>query len=90
MLISTDCQKSSDRPLPKDEKGGPEAALVALDPKNGRILAMVGGRNYRFSKYNRAVRPAADGSAIKPLIFGGGGERIYPDTLVVDEPVTYT
>ncbi|NLM38305.1 MAG: hypothetical protein GX202_09310, partial [Firmicutes bacterium] len=78
--------------LPKDEKGGPEAALVALDPKSGQILAMVGGRNYRFSKYNRAVRMRRQiGSAIKPLIFAAAVENGFTtDTLVVDEPVTYT
>lgn len=77
--------------LPKDDQGGPEAALVALDPKNGQILAMVGGRNYRFSKYNRAVRVRRQiGSAIKPLIFAAAVENGFtPDTPVIDEPVTY-
>jgi penicillin-binding protein 1A len=77
--------------LPQDEQGRPEAALVALDPRNGQILAMVGGRNYRFSKYNRAVRWRRQiGSAIKPLIFAAAVENGYtPDTQVVDEPVTY-
>jgi len=77
--------------LPQDEEGRPEAALVALNPQNGQILAMVGGRNYRFSKYNRAVRSRRQiGSAIKPLIFAAAVENGFtPDTFVVDEPVTY-
>lgn len=77
--------------LPQDKRGVPEGALVALDPKNGEILAMVGGRNYRFSKYNRAVRIRRQiGSAIKPLIFAAAVEAGFtPDTKVVDEPVTY-
>ena len=77
--------------LPKDETGRPEAALVALNPTNGQILAMVGGRNYRFSTYNRAVRVRRQiGSAIKPLIFAAAVESGFtPDTLVIDEPVTY-
>ncbi len=77
--------------LPQDEKGGPEGAIVALNPQNGEILAMVGGRNYRFSRYNRAVRLRRQiGSAIKPLIFAAAVEAGFtPDTKVVDEPVTY-
>ena len=52
---------------------------------------MVGGRNYRFSKYNRAVRVRRQiGSAIKPLIFAAAVENGFtPDTPVIDEPVTY-
>lgn len=78
--------------LPRDDQGGPEAALVALDPTNGQILAMVGGRDYRFSKYNRAVRARRQiGSVIKPLIFAAAVESGFtPDTPVVDEPVTYS
>ncbi len=78
--------------LPQDEEGRPEAALVALNPRNGQILAMVGGRNYRFSKYNRVVRGRRQiGSAIKPLIFAAAVESGFtPDTPVVDEPITYT
>jgi penicillin-binding protein 1A len=74
-----------------EETGRPEAALVALNPTNGQILAMVGGRNYRFSTYNRAVRVRRQiGSAIKPLIFAAAVESGFtPDTLVVDELVTY-
>ncbi|HBT18042.1 MAG TPA: penicillin-binding protein [Firmicutes bacterium] len=77
--------------LPRNEKGGPEGALVALNPKSGEILAMVGGRNYRFSKYNRAVRVRRQiGSAIKPLVFAAGIEAGFtPETKVIDEPVTY-
>ena len=77
--------------LPQDEKGGPQGALVALNPKNGEILAMVGGRNYRFSRYNRAVRVKRQiGSAIKPLIFAAAVEAGFTtETKVIDEPVTY-
>jgi penicillin-binding protein 1A len=47
-----------------------EAALVALDPASGDILAMVGGANYRRSTFNRAVRSRRQpGSAFKPLVY---------------------
>ena len=47
-----------------------EAALVALDPHTGHILAMVGGSNYRKSTFNRATRSRRQaGSAFKPFVY---------------------
>src|ERR1700693_4520199 len=48
---------------------GPQAALVAIDPRDGRILAMVGGSNYRESQFNLAVQGERQpGSAFKPFV----------------------
>jgi penicillin-binding protein 1A len=55
-----------------DTPGGQplEAALVAIDPRTGNILAMVGGSNYRRSTFNRATRSRRQaGSAFKPLVY---------------------
>jgi len=47
-----------------------EAALVALDPTTGRIRALVGGRDYRSSPLDRAVRARRQpGSAFKPFVY---------------------
>jgi 1A family penicillin-binding protein len=47
-----------------------EAALLASDPKTGAILAMVGGRNFRESQFNRAVSSKrSPGSVFKPVVF---------------------
>ena len=54
------------------QRGNPplEAALVAIDPQTGNILAMVGGTNYRRSTFNRATRSRRQpGSAFKPFVF---------------------
>jgi penicillin-binding protein 1A len=49
---------------------GLQAALVAVDPHNGNILAMVGGANYMTSTFNRAVRSRRQpGSAFKPMVY---------------------
>lgn len=46
-----------------------QAALVALDPRTGEVLAMVGGRDYRESQFNRAVAARRQpGSAFKPVV----------------------
>jgi penicillin-binding protein 1B len=46
-----------------------EGALIALDPRSGEILAMVGGRDYGVSQFNRAVNARRQpGSAFKPVV----------------------
>ena len=60
--------------------GRPElqAALVALDPKTGDILALVGGRDFRQSQFNRATRSRRQpGSAFKPLLYAAALENGY-------------
>ena len=73
-----------------------EGALVALDVETGAIKAMVGGRSYRRSQFNRAVQARRQpGSLFKPFIYlaafearrGSGGAALTPATLVEDRPV---
>jgi penicillin-binding protein 1A len=53
-----------------------QAALVAIDPATGNILALVGGRDYRKSAFNRASRSRRQpGSAFKPFVFAAALER---------------
>jgi 1A family penicillin-binding protein len=53
-----------------------QAALVALDPFTGDIVALVGGRDFRASPFNRAVRSRRQpGSAFKPLVYAAALER---------------
>ncbi len=47
-----------------------QAALVAIDPRSGDIIALVGGRDFQLSQFNRATRSRRQpGSAFKPLLF---------------------
>jgi penicillin-binding protein 1A len=58
--------------------GDLQAALVALDARTGDILAMVGGRDFRATQFNRAVRSRRQpGSAFKPLLYAAALERGY-------------
>jgi penicillin-binding protein 1A len=51
------------------EPEGPSAALVAIDPRDGSVLAMVGGNNYRESQFNLAVQAERQpGSSFKPFV----------------------
>lgn len=63
-----------------------QGAVVAMDNETGGILALVGGRNFRHSEYNRAVsaaRPA--GTGFIPFVYAAAYEKgIFPGTLVED------
>ena len=53
-----------------------QAALVAIDPATGNVLALVGGRDYQKSAFNRASRSRRQpGSAFKPFVFAAALER---------------
>ena len=59
-------------------KYGVQLAVVALDPRNGHILAMVGGRSFEESKYNRAVQAVRQpGSAFKPVVYTAAVDNGY-------------
>jgi penicillin-binding protein 1B len=73
-----------------------EGALVALDVETGGIKAMVGGRNYRRSQFNRAVQARRQpGSLFKPFVYlaafearrGSGTSAITAATVVEDRPL---
>ena len=80
-------------------KTGPaQVALIAVDPRTGDVLAMVGGRSYNQSQYNRAVSARRQpGSVFKPFVylaaFQQAAERsladLTPATIVDDEPTTF-
>ena len=55
---------------------GLQGALVAIDPETGDIIAMVGGRDFNASPFNRAVRSRRQpGSAFKPFVYAAALER---------------
>ena len=62
--------------LRKMGKPSLQAALVAIDPATGNILAIVGGRDYQRSAFNRASRSRRQpGSAFKPFVFAAALDR---------------
>ena len=82
--------KGSEQPL--------QGAVVVLDPSTGAILALVGGRDYRVSQFNRAVQAHRQaGSLFKPFVYltafeasrSGATPSMTPATLLADEPVTF-
>ena len=78
---------------------GPQAqvALVALDPRSGAVLALVGGRNYGFSQLNHAVAKRPTGSIFKPFVYAaamntaldGATSVLTPASMVDDTATTF-
>jgi len=70
--------------LDRLRRPGLEAALVAIDPSSGDILALVGGADYARSTYNRAVRSRRQpGSAFKPLVYAAALAHGYSPVSVL-------
>ena len=68
-----------------------EGAIVAIDPHNGRVLAMSGGFDYARSEFNRATQARRQpGSALKPFVYLAGFEQNYtPSSTFLDAPVVF-
>ena len=71
------------------------AALVAIDPKTGSILTMVGSRDYfeieNDGNYNIALAKRQPGSAFKPFVYAAAFDKGYtPDTVVFDVPTEFS
>ena len=63
-----------------------QGSLVAMSPQTGDVYALVGGRDFRESSFNRATQARRQaGSAFKPIIYAAALERGYaPGTLLKD------
>ena len=70
-------------------KAAVQVALVSLDPSNGHILAMVGGRDFEESKWNRVIQTRRQpGSAFKPIAYATAIDNGYsPSTELLNQPV---
>ncbi|GAB6180563.1 penicillin-binding protein 1A [Desulfotomaculum defluvii] len=67
-----------------------EGALVAVDPQNGYIKAMVGGTNWQKSQYNRALAKSQPGSAFKPFLYTAAIDSGYTAaSTFFCKPITY-
>jgi 1A family penicillin-binding protein len=68
-----------------------QGAIVVLEPKTGYIRAMVGGVDYKTSKFNRVIQAYRQpGSSFKPFVYlAAFNTGIWPWTTMVDEPVSY-
>jgi len=69
-----------------------ESALIALDPENGAIRALVGGFDFNRSKFNHVTQAwRQPGSSFKPFIYSAALEKGYtPATIIEDAPLNFS
>ncbi len=70
---------------PQPDPSPLQAALIALDPLTGQVRAMVGGRDFGVSRFNRAVQARRQpGSAFKPFVYAAALEAGYTPASLID------
>ncbi len=68
-----------------------QTALLSIEAETGHVKAMIGGRDFRDSQFNRAYQSRRQpGSAFKPIIYAAALDKGYtPATVILDSPVVY-
>ena len=97
LLVEDALIEVEERRASRRKKGAPadetplEGALVALDPQTGHVLALVGGRSFESSHFNRAIQAKRQpGSAFKPFVFAAALEQGWSPASIIDrldEPI---
>ncbi len=74
-----------------DQEPEAQAALFAMDPKNGAVKAMVGGYDFKKSQFNRAMQARRNaGSAFKPIIYAAALDKgMTPASIIDDSQAEY-
>src|SRR3984885_1537323 len=75
-----------------EQESGVQGSLMALDNSTGDVKAMVGGRDFEQSKFNRATQALRQvGSSFKPYIYTAAIDQgLTPDDTVLDAPITFS
>lgn len=99
--VQAAAEKALEKGLARLEKSNPalrrkkgekklQGAVIVMQPKTGYILAMVGGRNYTDSQFNRITQGRRQpGSAFKPFVYLTGLDDFTPASRLSNEPITY-
>jgi penicillin-binding protein 1A len=74
-----------------EQDSGAQGSLMAIDNTSGDVLAMVGGRDYQLSVFNRATQAQRQvGSSFKPYVYTAAVEDgVKPTDVIVDAPVSF-
>jgi len=74
-----------------EQDSGTQGAFVAIDNASGEIKAMVGGRDFNESKFNRATQALRQvGSSFKPYVYTAAIDQgVSPDDTILDAPITF-
>ncbi len=74
-----------------EQDPGMEGAIMSMSPVTGRVICMVGGRNFKTSQFNRCTQAARQpGSSFKPIIYAAALDKGYTEaSVLMDTPVTF-
>jgi penicillin-binding protein 1A len=74
-----------------EQDSGLQGSLMAVDNASGEVLAMVGGRDFNLSQFNRATQAERQvGSSFKPYVYTAAVDQgVRPEEIIVDAPVTF-
>jgi penicillin-binding protein 1A len=95
-VVSVKLEENSDPPfdcrLSLEQEPLVQGALLSLEARTGRVRAMVGGRDFRASQFNRALQSRRQpGSAFKPIIYASALDNgMTPATVIIDSPYLST
>lgn len=87
----TNLEKNYAKALPKDHQGQLQAALIAIKPSNGYVRALVGGRSYADSQFNRATQAKRQpGSTFKPFVYltafdPDRSDQLFTTSTIIDD-----
>ena len=86
-----DAMEGSARRATLEQDSGAQGSLLAIDNTSGDVLAMVGGRDYALSEFNRATQAQRQtGSSFKPYVYTAAIEDgAKPSDIIVDAPVSF-
>jgi penicillin-binding protein 1A len=86
-----DAMEGTARRATLEQDSGAQGALLAIDNTTGDVLAMVGGRDYALSQFNRAMQAERQtGSSFKPYVYTAAIEDgAKPTDIIVDGPVSF-
>jgi penicillin-binding protein 1A len=87
----TDAMEGGVRRATLEQDSGAQGALLAMDNMTGDVLAMVGGRDFQLSQFNRATQAQRQvGSSFKPYVYAAAMENgAKPTDIIVDSPVNF-
>ena len=83
--------EGSSRKAALEQDSGAQGSLMAMDNTSGDVLAMVGGRDYAMSQFNRATQSQRQtGSSFKPYVYTAAVEAgVKPEDIIMDSPVSF-
>lgn len=90
LKAQTNLEKNINEEIPEESKV--QVSSVMMDPKTGRIIALVGGKNYNYSQYNRAISAKRQvGSTMKPYLYYAALENGFTSSSsFTSEQTTFT